>query len=62
MYGVDDDRNVVKTMCAVDKNIINKALREKGRSFENTLFELQLDDKTSHLVTPRQLQISPSIY
>jgi ribosomal protein L25 (general stress protein Ctc) len=62
IYGVDDDRNVLKHMVTVDKKLLAKELRERGRSFENTLYEIVLETETgntSYVVVPRQTQFCP---
>jgi hypothetical protein len=59
LYGLDDDRNVLKRMVSVDLKTIAAELRERKSSMENTIYRLRLDDGTTHLVTPRQLQVHP---
>lgn len=62
LYGVDDDRNVLKRMVTIEKKKLLKELNQKGRSFENTLYNLVLESEagsSSHLVVPRQAQFCP---
>lgn len=62
VYGVDDDRNVLKRMITVEKNLLMKELRDKGRSFENTIYEIVVEDttgKSSYVVVPRQTAFCP---
>ncbi len=62
VYGQDDDKNVVKTLVGVDQKMLAKELREKGTTFENTLYELVVDGEHGPmkvLVTPRQTQFNP---
>eukprot|EP01039_Chlorochromonas_danica_P001304 gene1303-1423_t len=62
LYGVDDDRNVLKRMVTIDKKKLLKELNQKGSSFENTLYNLVLESEagsSSHLVVPRQAQFCP---
>ena len=59
LYGLDDERNVLKRMVSVELKTIAKELRERKNSMENTIYRLRLDDGTAHLVTPRQLQVHP---
>jgi ribosomal protein L25 (general stress protein Ctc) len=61
LYGVDDDRNVLKTMVTMDSKLLMKEIEQRGSSFENTVYELLLETDngtTKHLVTPRQTQFS----
>lgn len=62
LYGVDDDRNVLKTMVTVDSKMLVKEIEQRGSSFENTVYELMVEGDngttTKHLVTPRQTQFS----
>ena len=39
-----------------------REFRLHGSSFENTLYELVLDNGSKHLVTPRQMQIHPGTF
>ena len=57
-YGKDDDRNVIKVPIQVDMLALNREIRKYGISFENTIYEMLLNDE-KHLVTPRQLQVDP---
>lgn len=72
LYGLDDDKNVLKTLVSVDQTKLLKELREKQTAFENTVYELVLHNKSSncndedeltstakYLVTPRQTQLNP---
>jgi hypothetical protein len=64
VYGVDDDRNVLKIMVVADRPILEKQLRTFGRTFENTIHELFISgnegsEHTKHLVLPRQTQFCP---
>ncbi len=62
VYGQDEDGNTIKTMIMVDQKVLAKELREKGTSFENTLYELSVNSETSSskfMVTPRQTQFNP---
>lgn len=60
LYGVDDDRNVLKSMVSVDKKTLVRELQERGKSFENTVYEVSISGEngtvSKHLVTPRQTQ------
>lgn len=61
VYGQDDDRNTVKTLIGVNQKSLAKELREKGTSFENTLYELVVESEHGPmkvLVTPRQTQFN----
>lgn len=40
IYGVDDDKNVLKVMVTVDTKEVKKQIRTLGRSFENTIHEI----------------------
>eukprot|EP01041_Mallomonas_annulata_P007967 gene7967-16309_t len=59
VYGVDEDRNIVKFAITTPISEIRKELRIKGRSVENTLYNIVLDNGSTHLVTPRQIQLNP---
>ena len=59
LYGLDDERNVLKRMVSIELKAIAKELRDRKNSMENTIYRLHLDDGTSYLVTPRQLQVHP---
>ena len=59
LSGLDDERTVMKRMVSVELKTIAKELRERKNSMENTIYRLRLDDNTTHLVTPRQLQVHP---
>ena len=59
LYGLDDERNVLKRLVSIELKTIAKELRDRKNSMENTIYRLRLDDGTSHLVTPRQLQVHP---
>lgn len=59
VYGVDEDRNVVKISVVTPVKELVKEMRVKGRSFENTLYEIIFEDGSKHVVTPRQLQLHP---
>lgn len=77
IYGQDEDQNVFKIMVSVDEKHILTEMRERGRSLESTIYQLQVHDAapvpgeeapagstssgrvTTHLVTPRQLQMNP---
>jgi ribosomal protein L25 (general stress protein Ctc) len=64
VYGQDDDKNTVKTLIGVNQKILAKELREKGTTFENTLYEIVVDGEHGPLkvlVTPRQTQFNPGI-
>ena len=43
LYGLDDDRNVLKRMVTVDLKTIAAELRERKSSMENTIYRLRLD-------------------
>ena len=62
LYGLDDEKNVLKRMIMVDMKSIEREMRNRKSSFENTLYELKLSDDTSYQVTPRQLQVHPCKY
>ena len=62
LYGLDDERNVLKRMVSIELKAIAKELRDRKNSMENTIYRLRLDDGTTHLVTPRQLQVHPRKY
>lgn len=64
LYGVDEDKNVVKVNLTVDMKSVMRELRALGDSIENTIYELKLtDEKTgevsSHAVLPRQIPLHP---
>lgn len=42
LYGVDEQKKVLKTSVIIDQKVLLKELRDKGKSFENTLYELAL--------------------
>lgn len=64
LYGVDNDRNDMKQLVSVKKRDILKELRNRRDAFENTIYELVVEDdegsSNRHLVTPRQAQFNPS--
>jgi ribosomal protein L25 (general stress protein Ctc) len=65
LYGVDDDKNELKTLILVDQKSLARELREKGSTFENTVYELNVESETYSmkvLATPRQTQFDPSKY
>ena len=59
-YGKDENRNIIKVPIQVDMIALSREIRKFGISFENTVYELLLNDE-KHLVTPRQLQVDPGI-
>ncbi|RYG63531.1 hypothetical protein EON64_15765 [archaeon] len=62
VYGQDDDGNVLKRMVTVDKLALTRELGKQGKSFENTLYELEVQEEgqgTRYLVVPRQVQLCP---
>lgn len=42
VYGVDESKNIVKTMFTVAQKDLMRELRLKGQSFENTIYEISL--------------------
>jgi ribosomal protein L25 (general stress protein Ctc) len=59
LYGIDEDRNNLKTMVTIDKKTLMKELESKGKSFENTVYELHVcgaNGTVKYHVTPRQTQ------
>lgn len=59
IYGVDEDKNIVKILISVKENDLVVEMKKRGQSLENTLYEIHLPDETKHLVTPRQIQFNP---
>jgi large subunit ribosomal protein L25 len=64
LYGVDEDKNVVKMNLTVDTKAVNRELRALGDSIENTIYELNVVDEstgetTTHAVLPRQIPLNP---
>ncbi len=47
----------MKLNLSLDLKDVTREIRERGKAFENTLYELNLDNNTKHLVVPRQTQI-----
>lgn len=65
LYGVDDDRNVLKLMITMDAQVLEKELKLRGKSFENTVYEINVKSDsnaqaTKYFVTPRQTQFCAS--
>lgn len=61
VYGIDDDKNVLKVMVSVDKTSVQNELRTNGKSFENTIYELSVKgedtaDPLKFVVVPRDTQ------
>mmetsp|Transcript_24493 Transcript_24493/g.40837 ORF Transcript_24493/g.40837 Transcript_24493/m.40837 type:complete len:257 (+) Transcript_24493:84-854(+) len=50
LYGMDQDRNVLKSLIAIDQKELLRELRVRGSSFENTLYEIQTDGVTVHAI------------
>jgi len=48
----------MKLVIGLDKKILMKEMRLRHMSFENTLYEMNLNG-TKYMVTPRQLQVNP---
>ncbi len=62
---MDENRNALKTMISVDSKVLAKELREKGISFENTVYELTVQGEhgdVKYVVTPRQTQFNPGLF
>lgn len=64
LYGVDEDKNVVKVNLTVDMKSVTRELRNLGESIENTIYELSLTDEitgevSKHTVLPRQIPLHP---
>ena len=58
LYGSDHQGNVMKLVIGIDKKILMKEMRLRNMSFENTLYEMNVNG-TKYMVTPRQLQVNP---
>jgi ribosomal protein L25 (general stress protein Ctc) len=58
VYGRDQNHNQVKISITVDMLAIIREVRKHALSFENTLYELKIQNE-SYLCTPRQLQVHP---
>ena len=58
LYGTDHQGNVMKLVIGIDKKILMKEMRVRNNSFENTLYEMNVNG-TKYMVTPRQLQVNP---
>lgn len=48
----------MKLVIGLDKKILMKEMRLRHMSFENTLYEMNVNG-TKYMVTPRQLQVNP---
>jgi len=58
--GQDNFFNEIKKTVWLSKKEIEAEMRKRGKSLENTLFEVCIEsDKTVYRATPRQLQICP---
>eukprot|EP00601_Ochromonadales_sp_CCMP2298_P004258 CAMPEP_0173181066 /NCGR_PEP_ID=MMETSP1141-20130122/7074_1 /TAXON_ID=483371 /ORGANISM="non described non described, Strain CCMP2298" /LENGTH=100 /DNA_ID=CAMNT_0014104005 /DNA_START=140 /DNA_END=438 /DNA_ORIENTATION=+ len=42
LYGVDQDRNVLKTLVTVPQKELMRELRARGKAFENTVYEITM--------------------
>ena len=56
LYGVGEDGARARELLSVSNRELCKSMREHGVTIENTLFELDVEGRTS-LVLPRQIQI-----
>ena len=63
LYGVDEDKNVVKVNLTVDTKSVARELRALGDGIQNTVYELRLKDTEgniqTHAVLPRQIPLNP---
>lgn len=60
LYGVDDDKNVLKVLCSIETLQVTNELRLNGKAFENTLYNLTIEgeglESMSFEVIPRGTQ------
>lgn len=61
LYGLDDDRNVLKAMVTIDQKTLLQEIKKRGRSFENTVYHAEVRDENDQTimkypVTPCQTQ------
>ena len=59
IYGLDDENNTLKLCIKLPQKDVLQQLRARGSKFENTLFEIIVNND-KFLVVPRQTQFSPS--
>ena len=63
LYGIDENRSVVKVNLTVDAKSVARELRTLGDGIQNTIFELRLRDTEgnlqTHAVLPRQIPLNP---
>lgn len=59
LYGAVEEDSPVKVSLGVPMLELEAALRQYGRSVENTVFQLTLPDDTKRVVVPRQIQVHP---
>ena len=59
VYGKDDDKKNLSIRVMVPVKPLNKLIRERKHSFENTVQKLVLDDNSEYIVVARQLQLDP---
>lgn len=43
LYGVDDDKNILKVLCAIETKTVTDELRKNGKAFENTIYNLTIE-------------------
>ena len=67
VYGYDDDWNILNIKVTTNWKVLDKELRTRGRTFENTLFDLTVVDDTpeknviaKYPVTPRDTTFNAS--
>lgn len=59
VYGTDDKKQNLAIKIMVPVKYLNKLVRERKYSFENTVQKLVLDDNSEYIVMARQLQLDP---
>ena len=59
IYGVDKDKKPVKVLLTLDQKSLEIELRKHGASFENTLYDIRMEDGSTYTVVPRQVQFNP---
>lgn len=59
VYGKDDDKKNLAVKIMIPVKPLNKLVRDRKHSFENTVQKIVLDDNSEYLVMARQLQLDP---
>ena len=61
IYGKDENNNVLKVCVLMDEIRLTAEIRRRGIVFENTLYEVSLENGLKYLAIPRQLQLNPGV-